>query len=402
MKIVGVIAEYNPFHQGHACHLKKARLLSEADYVIVAMSGNYVQRGGPAMFDKYTRAKAALLGGADLVLELPPAISVASAEYFASGAVRLLADTGVVTDLCFGSECGRLSPLEQTARLLAEEPTSYKEVLKKALRLGEPYPKARAQALSRCGSPEIPPDLLDHPNNLLAVEYLKALLRLKSPIRPHTLKRTGAPYHGQQLLDHAAASATGIRQALAQSRGAFTDTVRKQLPFSEIYEDYDGRPPMTEDAFSLLLLERLRRDPSEDFSSYFDVPEALANRIRSCLADFRSFSQFTDLVKTRNFTRTAVSRALLHILLQIRTWEPAGQLRILGFRKSAEPLLKELSSRSPLPMVTAPRSGRLPADWLYADRLYESVRSLLQDRPFMEESQRKMLVIEPNEIRKLL
>ncbi len=291
MNIVGIIAEYNPFHQGHAFHLEQARRLSKADYVIVAMSGSYVQRGVPAMFDKYTRAKAALLSGADLILELPLHIATASAEYFACGAVRLLSDTGVVTDLCFGSECGMLPPLADIAKLLSEEPASYQKALKQALRLGKTYPKARAQALGQCGFSKIPPDLLDSPNNLLAVEYLKALQKLPSTIRPHTLKRTGVSYHGQQLSSQTAASATGIRQALLESRGFFTDAIKVQLPFSEIYEPYEGRTPMTEDAFSLLLLERLRRDPSEHFASCFDVPEALSNRIRSCLEDFRSFSQ---------------------------------------------------------------------------------------------------------------
>lgn len=392
MNVTGIVAEYNPFHQGHAFHLREARRLTQADYIVVLMSGNYVQRGAPAMFDKYTRARAALLNGADLILELPLAAATASAEYFASGAVRLFAGAGAVTDLCFGSECGALDALNVLAGILAEEPARYRELFKEALRLGRSYPQARAWALHRYNE-RLPAALLSAPNNLLAIEYLKALRRLSSSIRPHTVPRSGMDYHGQQLLPRQTASASAVRQALLDSRGAFTDAVKEQLPSWEIYGAYADCPPMTDNAFSLLLLERLRRVPGESFQKYFGVTEELSNRIRNHLDDFQSFSQFTDLLKTRNLTRTAVSRALLHILLEIRTCEPAHCLRILGFRKDAALLLKELSVRASLPLVHAPDSEHLPESWLYADRLYESVRSLLHGRPYVNERRRQMLVI---------
>ena len=145
MTITGIIAEYNPFHRGHAYHLARARRLTGTDYLIVVMSGNYVQRGVPAMFDKFTRARAALSAGADLVLELPLCCSTGSAEYFSRGAVDLLAQTGIVTDLCFGSECGDLSPLEEAACLLLEEPEEYRGILQDSLRRGRSYPEARAE-----------------------------------------------------------------------------------------------------------------------------------------------------------------------------------------------------------------------------------------------------------------
>ena len=144
MKVVGIIAEYNPFHKGHQFHLSRARELSGADYVIVVMSGNYVQRGTPAMFDKYTRAEAALRSGADLVLELPVSVATGSAEYFASGAVKMLADTGIVTDLCFGSECGSLMDLQKLADILAEEPEEYQILLRKYLKKGMSFPAPKA------------------------------------------------------------------------------------------------------------------------------------------------------------------------------------------------------------------------------------------------------------------
>lgn len=392
MKIVGIIAEYNPFHKGHAFHLAQARRITGADYVLVVMSGNYVQRGIPAMFDKYLRAEAALRNGADLVLELPLCTATGSAEYFSYGAVSLLNAGRIVTDLCFGSECGDLFLLKRPAEILAEEPEAYRQLLRQQLKSGTPYPKARALALKQY-DPSIPDGLLEQPNNLLGLEYLKALNKTGSTICPHTIPRIGAGYHGQHVTAGEPASASGIRLALLKSGGVFTESICTQLPSREIYRSCDGKSPVTEDAFSLLLLEKLRRIQGEALTQYFDVTEELSNRIWNCLDDFSSFSQFTDLLKTRNLTRTAVSRALLHILLDIKGYRSAETFRVLGFRKDAAVLLRRLSEEGCLPLITSPAGEHLPPDWLYADRLYESVRSLLHHQPYQNEYRRKMLVI---------
>lgn len=392
MKIIGVIAEYNPFHRGHAFHLSSARSLTGADYVIVVMSGNYVQRGVPAMFDKYTRAEAALKNGADLVLELPLSTATGSAEYFAYGAVSLLEAAGIVTDLCFGSECGELSLLLAPAGILACEPEAYQNILKQYLKDGEPYPKARMLALHQYDK-SIPVRLLSEPNNLLGMEYLKALKKSGSSIQPHTISRAGAGYHGQEIDAKQPASASGIRSALLQEHGHFTADILAQLPSAEAYAYYKDKLPVTENAFSLLLLEKLRRIQGEPLEQYFDVTEELSNRIWNCLDAFASYSQFTDLLKTRNLTRTAVSRALLHILLNIRAYEPAKALRVLGFRRDASDLLKLLSEKGSLPVITNLSKAELPEHTLYPDRLYESVRSLLHGTPYQNEYRRKMLVI---------
>lgn len=392
MNIVGIIAEYNPFHRGHQFHLNRAREITHADYVIVVMSGNYVQRGTPAMFDKYTRAEAALRSGADLVLELPLSAATGSAEYFASGAVRLLADTGIVTDLCFGSECGSLTELQKLADILADEPEAYQLLLRDYLKEGMSFPAARAQAMKDY-APELASDLLDTPNNLLGLEYLKALKRLQSHIRPHTIQREGNAYHDLTIIDGSAASASSIRDTLIKSQGAFTDEVLQQLPFPELYTDYKGLPPVTEDAFSLLLLQKLRALQDQPLEQYFGVTRELSNRIWNRLDEFSSFSGFTDLLKTRELTRTSVSRALLHILLDIRGYAPAKEFRVLGFRKSSGILLKELNTHGNLPVITSLSQAGIPPEKLYADQLYESVRSLLHGRPFQNEYRRKMLVI---------
>lgn len=392
MKIAGVIAEYNPFHKGHQFHLDRGREITHADYVIVVMSGNYVQRGTPAMFDKYTRAEAALRSGADLVLELPVSVATGSAEYFASGAVNMLADTGIVTDLCFGSECGSLMDLQELADILAEEPEEYQILLRKYLKEGMSFPAARAHAMKEY-APDRASDLLDAPNNLLGLEYLKALKRLHSTILPHTIQREGNAYHDITVTDGRAASASGIRDTLMKSQGVFTDRILLQLPFPELYKDYEGLSPVSENSFSLLLLQKLRAIQDQPLEQYFGVSAELSNRIWNRLDEFSSFSGFTDLLKTRELTRTSVSRALLHVLLDVREYKPASVFRVLGFRKSSAILLKELSAHGNLPVITSLSQAGIPPKELYADYLYESVRSLLHGRSFQNEYRRKMLVI---------
>ena len=358
------------------------------------MSGNFVQRGAPAMFDKYTRAHAALLSGADLVLELPVSIATGSAEAFARGGVRLLHDTGIVTDLCFGSECGDLSSLERLAAFLAEEPTDYKLHLQDGLKQGLSFPAAREQAV-RLSDPYLPAELLGMPNNLLGLEYLKALHLYGSSIRPFTIQREGSGYHDTDVSSGQYSSASAIRAELIRSGGHFSEELLAQLPHPELYISYADHPPVTEDAFSLLLLEKLRRLSltDEPLSQYEGISEDLANRISGALDQFTGFSAFTDLMKTRNQTRTAISRALLHILLDIRASQPAGMFRALGFRKDSRAVLTALSEQGTLPVVTSLTRSPLDRTSLYPDQLYESVRSILQQTPYQNEFRRKMLVV---------
>ncbi len=394
MRVVGIIAEYNPFHQGHAYQINKVRELTQADFIVVAMSGNFVQRGAPAIFDKYTRAHAALLSGADLILELPVSVATGSAEAFAKGSVRLLHNTGIVTDLCFGSECGDLSSLERLAAFLAEEPADYKLHLQNALKQGLSFPAAREQAV-RLSDPSLPAELLGMPNNLLGLEYLKALRLYGSSIQPLTIQREGAGYHDVDVSSTQYSSASAIRAELIRSDGHFSEELLAQLPHPELYESYADHPPVTEDAFSLLLLEKLRRLAltGESLSQYEGISEDLANRIIGALDQFTGFSAFTNLIKTRNQTRTAISRALLHILLDIKTVEDPKAFRVLGFWKDSRAVLTALSEHGSLPVVTSLTRGTFTGTDFYPDQLYESVRSLLQQTPYQNEFRRKMLVI---------
>jgi len=394
MRVVGIIAEYNPFHQGHAYQIHKVRELTQADFIVVAMSGNFVQRGAPAIFDKYTRAHAALLSGADLILELPVSVATGSAEAFARGGVKLLHDTGIVTDLCFGSECGDLSSLERLAAFLVEEPADYKLHLQNALKQGLSFPAAREQAV-RLSDPSLPAELLGMPNNLLGLEYLKALHLYGSSIQPLTIQREGAGYHDAEVSSAQYSSASAIRAELIRSGGHFSEELLAQLPHPELYKSYADHPPVTEDAFSLLLLEKLRRLTltGESLSQYEGISEVLANRISGALDQFTGFSAFTDLIKTRNQTRTAISRALLHILLDIKSVEAPKAFRVLGFRRDSRAVLTALSEHGSLPVVTSLTRGTFTGTDFYPDQLYESVRSLLQQTPYQNEFRRKMLVV---------
>ena len=215
-----IIAEYNPFHLGHAYQIREARRLSGADYIIIIMSGCFVQRGGPALLDKYARTRLALLGGADLVLELPCAAACGSAPYFAGEAVRILDRLGVVKELWFGSEAGRTEPFLALADLLTREPEAYRQALRRFIRQGDSFPLARRKALEENFSAALFPAgtfelqaFLEAPNNILGLEYCAALNRLHSSIRPRTLKRAGSGYHDRELSE-TFSSATALRQRI--------------------------------------------------------------------------------------------------------------------------------------------------------------------------------------------
>lgn len=200
MKIVGIIAEYNPFHNGHQYHIDQALQKTGADAAIVLMSGDFVQRGAPAIAPKHLRAKAALLGGASLILELPVLFSCGSAELFARGAVSIFNSLGCISYLCFGSECGDIKKLNRLARILSEEPEVYRQLLQDELRKGRPFPQARQTALSAYTKDPSLAEILSSPNNTLGIEYLKALRYFKSPIQPFAIPREGSGYHDTALL----------------------------------------------------------------------------------------------------------------------------------------------------------------------------------------------------------
>lgn len=404
MKVCGIIAEYNPFHRGHRYQLETLQKTYRPDYIIIAMSGDFMQRGAPALLNKYARAEMSLLQGAHLILELPAYFATASAESFARGGVMLLNTTGLVDSLCFGAESGDLPRLKKLAGLLALEPDWYRNALKEHLKEGLSFPAARAKALPEYG------DLLGFPNNILALEYLKAIENTASSMEPVLIQRAGSGYHDRDVTAPLA-SASAIRKSIWH-KGHVSQNRRLQEALStdsfRILDAYSKEAPfLKEDDFSLLLHQALLSASPESLLACGDMTKSLANRILEKREQFRSWSQFCEICHTRDMTYARISRTLTHLLLGIpkgaSTPEDAclPYLRILGFRKSAGPLLAELKKRAKAPLITSPAM----ADGLLNDRgmsmfqtdihvsdLYRSVLTAKTGKAFPTEYRRRLLV----------
>lgn len=387
MKIVGLITEYNPFHAGHLYHMQQARELTGADYCVVLMSGNFVQRGEPAIFDKYLRTKTALLAGADLVLEIPAAFSTASAHEFAAYGVALLSAIGVDA-VVFGSECGQIEILKQAAYALNHESAEFQERLRKGLKAGLTYPQARAKALEM---EDTWASVLTSPNNILGIEYLRAAEDLHSPMEFYTISRKGSGYHEDTLADASFPSASAIRGIIRNSLSKdkdLLDILASHLP-AVTHPAYTGAVPVFVDDFSELLNAAVLQ--LQATFSIADLSPELAARLAKPPYFPLSFEERIQALKTRQLTYTRVSRALLHLVLGMREedisrWKEEGYAlyaRILGFRRQSSPLLSCLHKKSSIPLITkmadaaqnlSPSALALLEQEVYASHLYQTVR----------------------------
>ena len=409
MKIVGLITEYNPFHAGHLYHMQQARELTGADYCVVLMSGSFVQRGEPAIFDKYRRTKAALLAGADLVLEMPVAFSTASAHEFAAYGVALLSAIGVDA-VVFGSECGQIEILKQAAYALNHESAEFQERLRKGLKAGLTYPQARAKALGETqaggtrvengedfhtntdvSNSHIWSSILNSPNNILGIEYLRAAEDLHSPMEFYTISREGSGYHEDTLADANFPSASAIRGIIRNSLSKdkdLLDILASHLP-AVTHPAYTGAVPVFVDDFSELLNAAVLQ--LQATFSIADLSPELAARLAKPPYFPLSFEERIQALKTRQLTYTRVSRALLHLVLGMREedisrWKDEGYAlyaRILGFRRQSSPLLSCLHKKSSIPLITkmadaaqnlSPSALALLDQEVYASHLYQTVR----------------------------
>ena len=380
-----VIAEFNPFHNGHAAILRKAREKADADFVCVVLSGDFVQRGEPAIAEKYTRTRMALMNGADVVFELPLYYSLGSAEFFARGAISLMNRLGVCDALVFGSECADIERLRRVADLLNDETPSFKMNLQLALKRGSDYPTARAKALAIALPEEHRADveLLDEPNNLLAIEYLRRMKKTKASFEALTVKRTSG------------VSSAQIRTSILAPHGRMP---RAKMPevCAVLLNEYTAHGGYVFGDPALLaerLAFRLAFDSSKGVSSCADVSDELASRIYKNLPAFSDLPSFIDLLHTKDMTEARVKRALMHILLQMSgesllkyTMEDTVYARVLGFRKDAQPLLNKIKSAGKIPLITKlAQSQKLLADDPQALRLLqEDIRaSLVYDQCFL-------------------
>lgn len=383
MKVVGIITEYNPFHNGHKHHIHIAKEITDADYVIAVMSGNFVQRGTPALMDKYARSLMALNNGVDLVFELPVCYATGSAEYFALGAVTLLDSLGIVDYLCFGSECGDIKVLEDTAKLLYNPTDSFQDLIYSYIREGLSYPAARAKAVgslletNETTSNNSILHTISEPNNILGIEYIKALYKINSSIKPVTIKRKNAHYHDVNVMychtekdpltnesGTVISSATAIRNNIEETNN-FTnlslvkDSVPKNV-YNYFTRNHNITFPITMGDFESIIKYKLLSENSIELSSYLDLSSDMADRIKNIDIINTNIQDLAKNIKTKNITMTRVYRALIHALLNIKTVDLLEYMedktiyyaRLLGMKKEASHIIRKIKKSGRLPVIT--------------------------------------------------
>lgn len=388
MKVSGVITEYNPFHNGHKYQLDKIREETHSDYIIVAMSGNFVQRGTPAFLDKYLRTEIALKCGADLVLEIPVIGATASAENFASAGVSTLNSTGVVSCLCYGVE-EKSDIISKIASFLCNPSTEFSEKLAAYTKSGDSFPVARAKALCHFFPDEekaAVENILKTPNNILGIEYEKALK--STNISGHQIKRIGEDYHSTNL-SSVFASASAIREAVFNDYSL--SDIEKYIPMEmyEVLKTSTGNfnTCVKPDDISQLLYYKLILGMQNSFDTFLDCTDELSAKICNNIYQFESFTQFSSLLKSKNYTLTRINRVLTHILLDIKKTDilhegNAPYLRVLGFKKGSSALLHEIKEKASAPLITkvadassqlTPHSYKIFKKDIFASDLYRSI-----------------------------
>ncbi|MCR8845400.1 nucleotidyltransferase [Paenibacillus sp. SC116] len=403
MQTVGLIVEYNPMHNGHLYHLQQSKQIADADAVVAVMSGHFLQRGEPALLDKWARADMALANGLDLVLELPTAYAVQPAEWFAHGAVATLAATGVVDAFCFGSELGELAPLASAAQRLTRENSAFAARLRDALKQGVSYPAAYAQAAAtetaaEGGDAAVDASWLAEPNNSLGLHYMMASERLQSAMKPYTIQRVAAGYHDTTAHSDSIASATAVRRLIHHESALAAEPF---LPFAsqEIINQWTtaGKHFGHWESYAASLFYRLSTSCPESLNSILEVTEGLEHRILHTLPQLSEWrvQPFLEALKTKRYTLTKLQRMLTHILLN-HTKEDFGPealqcgphyIRVLGFSQKGQALLKKMKKSASLPIVhTVTRENNmlggaagLAAD-VRATAVYAAGISLVQGR----------------------
>jgi predicted nucleotidyltransferase len=349
MKTAAIICEYNPFHNGHLFQIEQIKKQLNPDHIIAVMSGDFVQRGTPAFCDKYDRARFALSNGISLVFELPVCCATASAEYFAYGAISLLDSLNSIDYLVFGAESDQIDKLNVCAKLFSEEPDNYRTALWEHLKQGLSFPAARQRAASLTLGEDVC-DLLDQPNNILGIEYLKALYRCNSDIKPYVIKRTGTGYHDQNF-SQMIASASAIRNHInahgcdAQIKNAVPEIVQDYLQ-----QNHHKTFPIQMDDLADMIFHQLITNPAPEH--ILDYHPELWNRLQCFDHENMSVTDLITKVKTKNFTYSRISRFLIHLMLGVNDRDPDTSYgKILGIRRDSTKLLKLLNQTSTVPLI---------------------------------------------------
>lgn len=380
--ITGIITEYNPFHKGHAYHLSCCRKDTDATGVVCVMSGNFMQRGIPAIVDKWKRAEMAVKNGVDLVLELPLVYSISSAEHFAFGSVSLLNSLGIIDNIYFGSEEGNIDTLNSIADTLVNEPVQYKELLKKNLDSGLPFHTSRSNAINDFLGDANVKEVLSNSNNILGIEYIKAIKSLGSSIVPKTLKREGSTYN-EKNLNTSFSSATSIRNALRNSSIESLKSSLTDESYDILYnlKDKNYKFIFEEDMFSYIKYKLLTDDTA--LSKLPDASEGLDNKIYKEILNSHSLDELILSSKSKRYTYTRISRILAQCFLNLENYDllklaktPAPYARVLAFNDTGRTILKQIKKTSDIDIITKLPRNNL-CDHLKLDILGTKAYSIL-------------------------
>lgn len=352
-RVVGIIAEYNPFHNGHYYHMQKAKEKSGSDYCIAVISGNFTQRGEPSIANKWAKAYMAICGGADLVIELPTIYSISSAENFASGALKILDSLNIVDSFAFGAETNDIATLNNIANVLHDEPKQYLNILNHELKKGISYPSARENAIMMyLNDIKRYANILNSPNNILAIEYLKAIKTQKSNLIPIMIQRKNVHYYDNKIIDDFA-SASAIRKLLINRE---YEDLRKVIPKSTYQilgqEIKNGHIVLSLSKYEKEIIYILRKMTIQQIANLPDVCEGLENSIKNAANNCNSLKDLIENIKSKRYTQTRIQRILLYALLGIdkKMMESSKRIipyiRILGFNQRGKGLLSEISRRN--------------------------------------------------------
>ena len=349
-KRIGIIAEYNPFHNGHLYQIQKAKELTGADTVIAVMSGNFTQRGDTSLINKFEKAKIALQNEVDMVIELPTIYSISSAENFALGGIKILNEIGNIDYLVFGIEEENLEKLQAIADVLVNEDDEFKRNIKEELDKGNSYPKAREIVLKKVLSSENVENIMQKPNNILAIEYLKALKTTNSKIKPFAIKRKNT-MHNDENINENYASGTYIRKLFIENNFNEIKKVVPKYTYERLLElKNQGTYVSSINDFSDIVIYKIRTMTKEEISKIADVNEGLENSIKLASTTCKTIDEIIEKVSTKRYTKTRISRILTYILLDITKSEMeqsknANQyIRVLGINKKCEGILKKINN----------------------------------------------------------
>lgn len=364
VKVCGIIVEYNPLHNGHIYHINKSRELTNCDVLIAVLSGNFNQRGIPSIVDKYNKTQMALDSGVDLIFELPSLYSVSSAEFFAFGAISLLNSLSVVDSICFGSEHGDVDILMEISKTLAKEPEDFKKILKENLQNGTLYPTARSQALlyylqKKNHNIDDLEKILNSSNNILGIEYIKSLLKLKSTIKPYTIKREGASYNSTAL-NPVFSSATSIREFIKSKEPI--DNLKCHIPpsvFNHLKKLQSENYNFTFDKSMFPYIKYKSFLDKNSLEKIPDVSEGLHNRIYNSICESNNYDEIIEKIKSKRYTRTRISRILCQYFIGFENFpsndlrrNPCSYARVLGFNEKGKSILKSIKNNSDIPLYT--------------------------------------------------